>query len=65
VCLGKDQKKLAIVSVYHVGKHCNHGQATTPAQQCRTQYADESDRVNIDPFKQTLINLEYFVLDLK
>jgi hypothetical protein len=29
------------------------------------QYADASMRVDIDPFKQTLIELEYFVLDLK
>jgi hypothetical protein len=65
VCLGKGKKKLAIVSVYHVGKHSNPGQATSSAQQFRTQYEDAGARVDIDPFKQTLINLEYFVLDMK
>jgi hypothetical protein len=58
-------KKLAILSVYRVGEHGNPGQATSPAHQFRTQYADESARVHIDPFKQTLINLGYFVLYLK
>jgi hypothetical protein len=53
------------VSVYCVGKHCNPGQATTSAHQFRTQFADESVRVDIYPLKKTLIDMEYFVLDLK
>jgi hypothetical protein len=65
VCLGKGKKKLEIVSAYRVGKHSNPGQATASAQKFRTHYAYASARVNIDPFKQTLIDLEYFVLDLK
>jgi hypothetical protein len=65
VCLGKGQKKLAIVSVYRVGGHSNPGGATASGQQFRTQYADESARVDIYPFKQTIIDLEYVVLDLK
>jgi hypothetical protein len=65
VCLGKGKKKLAIVSVYHVGKHSNPSQATSSSQQLRTQYVESSARVDIDPFKQTLIDLEYFILDLK
>jgi hypothetical protein len=65
VCLGKRGKKLAIVSVYRVGKHSNPGQATSSAQQFRTQYGDASARVDIDTSKQTIIDLEYFVLDLK
>jgi hypothetical protein len=56
---------VAILSVYRVGKHSNPGQATASAQQFRTQCADASARVDIDPLKQTLIDLEYFVLDLK
>jgi hypothetical protein len=65
VCLGKGENKLAIVSVYRVGKHSNPGQATASTQKFRMHYADESAWVDIDPFKQTLIDLQYFVLDLK
>jgi hypothetical protein len=43
----------------------NPEQATASAQQFRMQYADASARVDIDPFKKTRIDLEYFVLDLK
>jgi hypothetical protein len=53
------------VSVYLVSNECNPSQATASAHQFRMHYADKSVRVDIYPFKQTLINLEYFVLDLK
>jgi hypothetical protein len=65
MCLGKGQKKLAILSVYRVGKHYNTGEATASAHQFRMQYADENARVGTNPFTQTLIDLEHFVLYLK
>jgi hypothetical protein len=34
-------------------------------QQYRTQYADETARVEINPHKQTMIDLKYFTEELK
>jgi hypothetical protein len=65
VCLGKNDKKFAIVTVYRVGHNCNAGDATAFQQQCRTQYADETAIVEIYPHTQTMIDLEYFTDELK
>jgi hypothetical protein len=65
VCLGKNDKKFAIVTVYRVGHNRNAGDATAFQQQYRTQYADETARVEINPHKQTMIALEYFTEELK
>jgi hypothetical protein len=65
ICLGKNDKKFAIVTVYRVGHNRNAGDATVFQQQYRTQYADETARVEINPHKQTMINLEYFTEELK
>jgi hypothetical protein len=64
VCLGKNDKQFAIVTVYQVGHNRNAGDATAFQQQYRTQYADETARVDIDPHKQTMIDLEYFTEEL-
>jgi hypothetical protein len=65
VCLGKGKYKVANVTVFQVGKHSAPGGGVASAQQYHTQYAYESARVDIYPFKQTLIDLEYFILELK
>jgi hypothetical protein len=48
ICLGKNDKKFAIVTVYRVGHNHNTGDAMAFQQQCRTQYADETARVEIN-----------------
>jgi hypothetical protein len=65
VCLGKNGKKFAIVTVYRVGHNRNAGDATACQQQYRTQYADGIARIEINPHKQTMIDLEYFTEELK
>jgi hypothetical protein len=65
ICLGKKDKKNAIVTVYRVGHNHNVGDATAFQQQYRTQYADETARVEINPHKQTMIDLEYLTEELK
>jgi hypothetical protein len=64
ICLGKKDKMFAIVSVYRVGHNHNTGDATE-LQQYRTQYANETAKVEINPHKQTMINLVYFTEELK
>jgi hypothetical protein len=65
ICIGKNDKKFAIVTVYRVGHNRNIGDATAFQQQYRTKYADETARVEINPHKQTMIDLEYFTEELK
>jgi hypothetical protein len=65
VCLGKNDKKYAIVTVYRVGHNLNAGDATAFQKQFRTQYADETARVETNPHKQSMIDLEYFMEELK
>jgi hypothetical protein len=65
ICLGKKDKNFAIVTVYRVGHNHNTGDATAFQKQYRTQYADETARVEINPHKQTMIDLEYFTEELK
>jgi hypothetical protein len=65
VYLGKNDKKFAIIIVYRVCHNHNAGDATAFQQQYRTQYADETARVEINTHKQTLIDLEYFMEELK
>jgi hypothetical protein len=65
ICIGKNDKKVAIFTVYCVGHNQNTGDTTAFQQQYRTQYADETKRVEINPHKQTMIDLEYFTDELK
>jgi hypothetical protein len=65
ICIGKNYNKFAIVTVYSVGHNRNTGDATAFQQKYRTQYADETARVEIDPHKQAMIDLEYFTEELK
>jgi hypothetical protein len=65
ICIGKNDKKFAIITVYRVGHNHNSGDATVFQQQYRTKYADDTARVEINPHKQTMIDLEYFTEELK
>jgi hypothetical protein len=65
ICLGKNDKKFAILTFYRVGHNHNVGDATAFQQQYRIQYADETARVEINPHKQKMIDLEYFTEELK
>jgi hypothetical protein len=65
IWLGKKDEKFAIITVYRVGHNHNACDATAFQQQYRTQYADETARVEINPHKQTMIDLEYFTEELK
>jgi hypothetical protein len=58
VCLGKNDKKFAIVTVYRVGHNHNAGDAKAFQQQYKTQNSDETATVEINPHKQTMIDLE-------
>jgi hypothetical protein len=65
ICLGNNDNQFAIVTVYRFGHNHNTGDATAFQQQYRTQYADETARVEINPHKQMMIDLEYFTEELK
>jgi hypothetical protein len=65
ICLCKNDKNFAIVTVYRVGHNHNMGDATAFQQQYRTEYADETARVKINPHKQTMIDFKYFTEELK
>jgi hypothetical protein len=65
ICIGKNDNKFSVVTVYRVGHNRNTGDATAFQQQYRTQYDDETARVEINPHKQTMIDLEYFTEELK
>jgi hypothetical protein len=65
ICLGKNDNKFAIVKVYRVGHNRNAGNATAFQQQYRTQYADETARIEINPHKQNIIDHKYFTEELK
>jgi PP-loop superfamily ATP-utilizing enzyme len=66
LCLSwQEWKKCVIITVFRVGQNRNAGDATAFQQQYRTQYADETARVEINPHKQMMIDLEYFTEELK
>jgi hypothetical protein len=61
----RDGKKIAVISAFRVGKP-NSGCKTASRQQKTIQYADEELRPYlVDPYKQTLIYLQYFVQELQ
>jgi hypothetical protein len=54
------------VSAYRVCDQTNHGNTTASAQQYKIKYEDEELRpFLLSPNRQTLIDLEYLVKDLK
>jgi hypothetical protein len=63
---GKGSKLITQASAYRVCNQTDPGDTTTWRQQYQTQYADESARVGaIDPHKQIMVDLEYFVKELR
>jgi hypothetical protein len=62
----KEDKFLKLVSAYRVCDQTNLGNTRASAQQYKIQYEDEELRpFLLNPHRQTLIDLEYFVKDLK
>jgi hypothetical protein len=63
---GKAGKRLMYITVYRVCDQTYPGDTTAWKQQYNIQSKYESARIgNIDPQKQTLVDLEYFVNDLR
>jgi hypothetical protein len=59
---GKEGKRLTYISIYRVCDQKNPGDTTAWKQQHNIQYADDTAHVGkIDPHKQTLVDLEYFI----
>jgi hypothetical protein len=65
-CATKEGKKLAVVSAYRVCKQTNHDDLASSKQQLGIMYKYKELRPYlVDPSKQTLIDLQYFVEKLK
>jgi hypothetical protein len=63
---GKGDKRLTYITVYRVCNQTDPDETTAWKQQYNIQHEDESARKgNIDPHKQTLVDLEYFVNNLR
>jgi hypothetical protein len=62
----REEKFLTLVTAYRVCNQTNPGNTTASAQQYKIQYEDEELRpFLLSPHRQTLIDLEYLVKDLK
>jgi hypothetical protein len=62
----KGGKRLTYITVYRVCDQTDPGDTTAWRHQYNIKYEDESARIgNIDPHKQTLVDLKYFVKDLR
>jgi hypothetical protein len=63
---GKCGKRLTYITVYRVCDQTDPGDTTAWKRQYNIQYEEKSARIgNIDPHKQTLVDLEYFVTNLR
>jgi hypothetical protein len=63
---GERDKRLKQTSVYRVCDQKNRGDTKAWKEQHNIQYADDTARVSkIDPHKQTLVDREYFVYELR
>jgi hypothetical protein len=63
---GKETKHLTVINAYRVCSQRDHGDTTASKQQQCIQYADDELRPYVlDPHKQTLIDLQYFVQELQ
>jgi hypothetical protein len=59
---GKDNKHITVINAYIVCSQRESGDTTASGKQQCIQYADEELRPYVlDPHKQTLIDLQYFV----
>jgi hypothetical protein len=64
--VGKGGKRLMYITVYRVCYQTDPGDTTAWKQQHNIQYKDESVCIgNINSHKQTLVDLDYFVNDLR
>jgi hypothetical protein len=62
----KEGNKIAIVSAYRVCKQKNPGDSSSSKRQLGIMYQDEEMRpFSLDPRKQILLDLQYFVEELK
>jgi hypothetical protein len=62
---GKENKHIAVINTYIVCSQRDPGDTTASRQQQCVQYADEElIPYVLDPHKQTLIDLQYFVQEL-
>jgi hypothetical protein len=62
---GKDNKHITVINAYRLCSQRDLGDTTASRQQQCVQYADEELRPYVlDPHKQTLIDLQYFVQEL-
>jgi hypothetical protein len=63
---GKDNKHITVINTYRVCSQRNPGDTTASKQQQCIQYADEElIPYVLDPRKQTLTDLQYFVQELQ
>jgi hypothetical protein len=63
---GKENKHITVITTYRVYSQREHGDTTASKQQQCIQYADEELLPYVlDPHKQTLIDLQYFVQELQ
>jgi hypothetical protein len=63
---GEGRKMLTCATVYRVCDKKDQGETTAWKQQHNIHYKDETARVRkIDPHKQTLVDLQYFVYKLR
>jgi hypothetical protein len=63
---GKENKHITVLNAYRVCSQREPGDTTASKQQNYIQYADEELRPYVlDPHKQTLIDLQYFVQELQ
>jgi hypothetical protein len=62
---GKENKHITVINTYRVCSQRDPGDTTASRQQQCVKYADEELRPYVlDPHKQTLIDLQYFVQEL-
>jgi hypothetical protein len=63
---GKENKHITVINTYRVCSQRDPGDTTASRQKQCVQYADEELRPYVlDPHKQTLIDLQYFVQELQ
>jgi hypothetical protein len=63
---GKENKQITVINAYIVFSQIYPGDTTASKQQKCIQYADDELRPYVlDPHKQTMIDLQYFVQELQ
>jgi hypothetical protein len=63
---GNEKKHITVINAYRVCSQCDPGDTTASKQQQCIQYADDELRPYVlNPHKQTLIDLQYFVQEIQ